>query len=39
MAIYALGITALIMLMVELVSTKGDNIKVVAIADDFSAAA
>ena len=39
MAIYALGITALIMLMVELVSTKCDNIKVVAIADDFSAAA
>ena len=39
MAIYALGITPLIMMMAELVSTQCDNIKMVAVADDFSAAA
>ena len=38
MAICALGITPLIMMMVELVSTKCDDIKMVAFADDFSAA-
>ena len=38
MAIYALGITPPIMMMVELVSTKRDDIKMVAFADDFSAA-
>ena len=38
MAIYALGITPPIMMMVELVSTKRDDIKIVAFADDFSAA-
>ena len=38
MAIYALDITLLIMMMVELVSTKCDDIKMVAIADDFTAA-
>ena len=37
-AIYALDITLLIMMMVELVSTKCDDIKMVAIADDFTAA-
>ena len=37
MTIYALGITPLIMTMVELVSTKRDDIKMVAFADDFSA--
>ena len=38
MAIYALGITPLIMMMVELVRTKCGDIKMVAFADDFSAA-
>ena len=38
MAIYTLGITPSIMMMVELVSTKRDDIKMVAFADDFSAA-
>ena len=38
MAISALGITPLIMMMVELVSAKCDDIKMVAFADDFSAA-
>ena len=38
MAIYALGITSIVMMMVELVSKKCDNIKTVAFADDFSAA-
>ena len=38
MAIYALGITPFIMMMVELVSTKCDDIKMVAFVDDFSAA-
>ena len=37
-AIYALGITPSIMMMVELVSTKRDDKKMVAFADDFSAA-
>ena len=37
MAIYALGITPLIMMMVELVSTKCDDIKMVAFVEDFSA--
>ena len=37
MAIYALGITSLIMMMVELVSTKCDDMKMVTFADDFSA--
>ena len=39
MAIYALGMTPLIMVMVELVSTKCVDIKMVAFADGFSAAA
>ena len=38
-AIYALGMTPLIMVMVELVSTKCVEIKMVAFADGFSAAA
>ena len=38
-AIYALGMTPLIMVMVELVSTKCVDIKMVAFADGFSAAA
>ena len=38
MAIYALGITPLIMMMVELVSTKCDDIKMVEFVDNFSAA-
>ena len=38
MTIYTLGITPLIMMMVELVRTKCNNIKMVAFADDFSAA-
>ena len=37
-AIYALGITPFIMMMVELVSTKCDDIKMVAFADDFGVA-
>ena len=37
MAIYALGITSFIMMMVELVSTKCDDMKMVTFADDFSA--
>ena len=39
MAIYALCITPLIMIMVELVSTKCGDIKIVTFSDDFSAAA
>ena len=38
MAIYALGMTPLIMMMVQLVSIKFDDIKIVAFADNFSAA-
>ena len=38
MAIYAIGITPLIMMMIELVTTTCDDIKMVAFADDFSAA-
>ena len=38
MAIYALGINPLVMMMVELVSKKCDDIKMVAFADDFGAA-
>ena len=38
MAIYALGITPFIMMMVEFMSTKCDDIKMVAFVDDFSAA-
>ena len=39
MAIYALGIRLLKMMMIELVITKCDDIKMVALADDFTAAA
>ena len=38
-AIYALGIRLLKMMMIELVITKCDDIKMVAFADDFTAAA
>ena len=38
MAIYAIGTTPLIMMMIELVTTRCDDIKIVAFADDFSAA-
>ena len=38
MAIYALGITPFIMMMVKLVSTKCDDIKMVAFVDDLNAA-
>ena len=38
MAIYALGITPFIMMMVKLVSTKCYDIKMVAFADDLNAA-
>ena len=38
MTIYAIGITPLIMMMFELVTTRCDDIKMVAFADDFSAA-
>ena len=38
-AIYALGIRLLKMMMIELVITKCDDIKMVALADDFTAAA
>ena len=38
MTIYALGVTPLIMVMVELVSTKCGDIKMAAFADDFSVA-
>ena len=37
MAIYAIGITPLIMMMIELVTTRCDDIKMIAFADDFSA--
>ena len=36
MAIYAIGITPLIMMMIELVTTRCDDIKMVAFADDFA---
>ena len=38
MAIYAIGITPLIMMMIELVTTRCDDIKMVVFADDSSAA-
>ena len=38
MAIYAIGITPLIIMMIELVTTRCDDIKMVVFADDFSAA-
>ena len=38
MGIYATGIAPLIMMMIELVTTRCDDIKMVAFADDFSAA-
>ena len=38
MAIYAIGITPLITMMIELVTTRCDDIKMVAFADGFSAA-
>ena len=38
MTIYAIGITLLIMMMIELVTTRCDDIKIVVFADDFSAA-
>ena len=38
MAIYAIGITPLIMMMIELVTIRRGDIKMVAFADDFSAA-
>ena len=38
MAIYALGMTPLIMMMVQLVRIKCDDLKIVAFADNFSAA-
>ena len=38
MAIYAIGITPLIMMKIELVTTRCDDIKMVAFADNFSAA-
>ena len=37
-AIHTIGITPLVMMMVELVTTRCDDIKMVAFADDFSAA-
>ena len=37
MAIYAIGITPLIIMMIELVTTRCDDIKMMAFADDFSA--
>ena len=38
MAIYAIGITPLTIMMIELVTTRCDDIKMVVFADDFSAA-
>ena len=38
MAIYAIGITPLIMMIIELVTTRCDDLKMVAFVDDFSAA-
>ena len=38
MTIYAIGITPLIMMMIDLVTTRCDDRKIVAFADDFSAA-
>ena len=37
MAIYALGITPITMMMIELVTTQSDNRKIVGFADGFSA--
>ena len=38
MAIYALGITPITMMMIGLVTTQSDDMKIVAFADGFSAA-